>query len=625
MLQAIRSRAASVVVKALFVLLILSFGIWGIGDIFRNHSPETVVATVGDRDIRAEELQNALRPVMERLSARLGSPIDLQQAKKLGVIDEVLRSLIDGSLLDQEAARLELGASDDVIRNAITRNPNFKGAGGTFDPAAFRALLAANGLSEDQYVARLRADIPRQDLLLAVTAGAAAPQPMVDALYRYRNEKRVAVVVALPGAGAGDVGQPGEDALTKFYDAHQDLFRAPEYRSLTVVSLAPSDLAQGIEIPEAKLKDEYDQRQDEFVLPERRDVQQILAPSEAKAKEAAAALAAGKDWKEVATQIAGQNPETVELGLMTRDAMPKALADVAFELPVDKASDPVQSPLGWHILRVVKIAPPATQTFEEAKAKLEAEVARREAVDRVYKVANQVDDALAGGATLDDVVARFGLKKTVVDAVDESGLDPDGKTAPLPAAPAEVLKLAFATEAGRTSRVTETADDAIFAVRVDKVTPPVVRPLAEVRDKAIAAWREEQQRERAAKEADALAAAVKPETTLAALAAEKGLKATTTEPFLRSPGREAALAPALIAKLFAAKPGEAVTAADATGSYVAQLTQVQSADQIPEAAAASLKRELTAGLQRDLGDEFNQALRAHFPVDVKRAVVDQMF
>ena len=489
MLQAIRSRASSVVVKALFVLLILTFGIWGIGDIFRNRSPETVVATVGDRSIRAEELQTALRPVMERLNARLGGPIDLQEAKKLGVIDEVLRSLIDSSLLDQEAARLQLEVSDDVIRNSITRNPNFKGTDGAFDPAAFRALLGANHLTEDQYVARMRADIPRQDILLAVTAGVAAPAPMVDALYRYRNEKRVADVVALPNVGAGDVGQPSEDELTKFYDAHQDLFRAPEYRSFTLVSLAPSDLAQGIEIPEARLKDEYDQRQDEFVLPERRDVQQILAPSEEKAKEAASALAAGKDWKEVATTIAGQNPETIDLGLMKRDEMPKQLADIAFELPLDKPSDPIQSPLGWHILRVVKIEPPATQTFEEAKAKLEAEVARREAVDRVYKIANQIDDALAGGAALDDAAAKFGLKKTVIDAVDEGGQDREGKTVTLPVASAEVLKLAFATEQGRTSRVTETADDAIFVLRVDKVTPPEVRPLAEVKDKAIAAWR----------------------------------------------------------------------------------------------------------------------------------------
>src|SRR6202011_1305484 len=125
-------------------------------------------------------------------------------------------------------------------------------------------------------------------------------------------------IVSLPVAAVGDVGQPSETDLKSFYEAHQDLFRAPEYRGFTLVSLDPSDIAKDIEIPEAKLKEEYDQRQDELQIPERRDVEQILAPSEEKAKEAEAALTAGKDWREVATTIAGQNSDTIDLGLVRR-------------------------------------------------------------------------------------------------------------------------------------------------------------------------------------------------------------------------------------------------------------------------------------------------------------------
>ena len=90
MLQAIRSKAGSFVVKALFALLILTFGVWGIGDIFRTHSTDTVVATVGDHSIRADELQTALRRALEQLSTRFGSAIDLQQAKQLGLVDQTL-------------------------------------------------------------------------------------------------------------------------------------------------------------------------------------------------------------------------------------------------------------------------------------------------------------------------------------------------------------------------------------------------------------------------------------------------------------------------------------------------------------------------------------------------------
>jgi peptidyl-prolyl cis-trans isomerase D len=625
MLQAIRSRAGSYVVKVLFALLILTFGVWGIGDIFRSRGTDTVVATVGDQSIRAEELQTALRRALEQLSARFGSALDLQQAKQLGLVDQTLAQLIDRGLIDQEAARLKLDISDDLIRNVITENPNFRGSDGRFDRSLFGAVLAANNLTEDQYVALLRRDIPRNDLLHAVTAGAVVPQSAVDLLYRYRNEKRTADIVALPIAGAPDAGQPSEDELNAFYEKHPDLFRAPEYRGFSLVSLDPSDIAKDIEIPEAKLKEEYDQRQDELQIPERRDVEQILAPSEEKATEAEAALAAGTDWREVATKIAGQDPETIDLGLMRRDEMPSALGEVAFDLPLNKPSEPVKTPLGWHILRVVKIEPPVTQSFDAAKPKLEADLAHQEAVDRIYKVANKADDALAGGATLSDVAEKFGLKATTVEAVDVGGRDPQEKPVTLPVSAGDVLKLAFATSEGQTSRVTETPDGAIFALRTDKVIASQVKPLDEVKDKAVAAWQADRRREIVAKQAEELAAAVSPETRLATVAGEKGLKATTSPPFTRHPENDTAVPPPLVAKLFAAKPGEVVTASDPTGSYVAQLDEVQRPENVSQTAAAGLSHELDTAQQADLAEEFTRALRAHFPVEIRREALDRFF
>ena len=209
MLQAIRSRAGSFIVKLLFGLLILTFGIWGIGDIFRNRpTADTVIATVGDKSIRAEDLQEAVRREIDRLSAQFRGAIDVQQAKKLGVIDNVFEILINRSLLDQEAARLRLEVSDNVIRDAVSDNPKFKTPDGHFDRVLFNEVLAQNHLTEDQFVTAMRHDILRGDLAQAVAVGVAAPQSMVDLLYRYRNEQRVADIVALPIADAGTASPP---------------------------------------------------------------------------------------------------------------------------------------------------------------------------------------------------------------------------------------------------------------------------------------------------------------------------------------------------------------------------------------------------------------------------------
>jgi peptidyl-prolyl cis-trans isomerase D len=627
MLQAIRSKAGSLVVKGLFGILILTFGVWGIGDIFRDRAPDTVVATVDGTTIGADALESALRPALERMQMQTGSPIDFRQARKLGVLDDVLGQLVDASLNEAEAARLQLVASDEVLRGAIEQNPNFRGPNGVFDRTAFNAVLAANHLTEDQYVAQLRSAIPRTDLLRAVTGGAAVPPALVDRLYRYRAEERVADIVSLPAAGAGDVGQPSEVELTAFYDAHKDMFRAPEYRALMIESLSPSELATRIAVPEAKLEEQYAERQADFVTPERRDIEQILASSEAKAKAVQAALAAGKDWREVATTIAGQNPDTIDLGLMTRAELPKELADPAFALPLNKPSAPIESTLGWHILRIVRIEPPATETFAQAKAKLAAKVAHDEAVDRIYKVADQLDDALAGGASIEEAGKKFGLTKTVVAAIDENGRGPDGKEPSLPIARAEAAKLAFATDEGQISRVTETNDNALYVLRTDKVIPPSIRPLAAVKPAAIAAWQAEKRAAAVAKEAAALAQSVTPGTRLVTAANAKGLKVATSPPLLRSGSTGAPMPPALVAKLFETKPGGVVTATDATGAYVAQLDTIEVPDKSPtaKAAKAELAQELNAEMQFDLGAEFTSGLRQHFPVEIHQKVLDQMF
>src|SRR5260370_36852564 len=129
-----------------------------------------------------------------------------------------------------------------------------------------------------------------------------------------------------------------------------------------------------------------------------------------------------------------------------------------------------------------------TKAFGQEKAGNEHEVQEQAAVDRFERSGNQLGDWVAGGRPLGDAAAKFGLKVTTVAAADLGGNDPDGKPVALPVAKEEILKTAFATERGDSSRVVETQDGSIFAVHLDKVIAPRVRPPAEVKDKAVAAW-----------------------------------------------------------------------------------------------------------------------------------------
>ncbi len=192
-------------------------------------------------------------------------------------------------------------------------------------------------------------------------------------------------------------------------------------------------------------------------------------------------------------------------------------------------------------------------------------------------------------------------------------------------APQDVLKIAFATNQGDTSRITDTQDGSIFAVRVDKITPPEIRPFDEVKDAVVSNWQAEQKEQKAQKEAEALAAAARSAGSLAKAAGDKGLTLFAGQSLTRTPQQNQTAPPPLVAKLFTAKQGDVVTVSGPTGAYAAQLKEVQIPEAVPDDAAKALAGQLTNAQKLDLAGEFTEALRRRFPVEVKREALDRMF
>ncbi|PWC37587.1 SurA N-terminal domain-containing protein [Azospirillum sp. TSO35-2] len=623
MLQFIRNFAGSWVVKILFVLLILSFGIWGIGDVFRSQTP-TTVAEVGKVEIGREALDQEFRRQMERLRPMLGGNLTAEQAKRFGLLDQALQSLIQRTLFDLAAQDLGIAVGPEVVKLRIADEPAFRNPQGKFDPTLFRTVLRSNQLTEDGYVAMIQRETARQLVAGAVGANVTAPQPLVQQLYRYRGEKRVAEVVTLPNASIGDVGVPDDATIKQSYDDHQVRFTAPEYRALTVAQLSPEALAKDVKIEDAQLRKAYDERANEFGTPEKRTVQMVVVDDEAKAKQIAEA-AKTKGFGEAAKE-AGVEPVTLDN--IARNDLPE-LGDAAFALEPGKVSDALKSGLGWHVLTVTGVTPGAVKSLDDVRGQLEAELKKEQALDAVFSIANRVEDQLASGAPLEEVAQAQGLVLTKVAAVDSTGKAPDGRDAApnLPGLKAQ-LASAFQLKTGATSNLAEGEGSTFTAVRVDSVIPAAVRPLADVRDQVIAEWQKDQRAERAAKKAEEIAAKLKQGAEAAAqdVATQAGASFAMTTPFARDAQSVEGLPGDMVAKLFAAKPAEVISGATADAQVVARLKEVIPADpQAADADLAPVRAAVEQGLQNDLMAEFAEALRAKYPVSIHRQRIDQFF
>lgn len=625
MLQAIRSRAGSLIAKVLFAMLIVAFGLWGIGSWLTGGAPDTTVATVGKIKIPGEALSAAVRTQVQNLrqDPTYGANFDVEQAKQLGMVNDELDQLVDDSLVTQEIDRLKLTVGPDAVRAAIVANPSFHVPGGQFDPERYRQLLSSIGKNDTQYEASVRNDLVRGALNESIAGGATAPKPLVDAFYRMLAEKRVADTVMIPFASVTDIAEPSEKDLADFHDQHAEGFRAPELRTFEVAYLTLDDLAKTIQISDDELKDEYQRRIDSFKVPDKRHVEQIIVQDQAVADQAETALKSGQAFAAVAKDVAKMASGPIDLGLVSKEELDEpTLADAAFKLEKDGISEPIKTSFGWHILHVTDVQAAKTESFEEARPKLQAELAHDAADSQIGKLMNKVDDNLARGDSLDKVAADLQLE-VAKPTVDQTGHTATGSAVGLPSP--DILRTAFSTDAGQVSNVGDLPDGGFFVLRVDNVTPSAVRPLSEVHDQVVAAWQQQQRIDRVTKTAKEIVDAVNGGKALKDVAAERNLKITTTAPLERGVAPDN-LPPMVVTAIFGAKPHQAVQGPSQDGVYVAELTQVIPADPATDKPKVdAITAQIGQQIQRDLLTEYAGALRKYFPVEINQPNVDKVF
>ncbi len=618
MLTSLRKSAASWLAKLLFALLILSFAAWGIGD-YLAPEVDDAVARVGESEIPAEEFRRDYARRLNGLRRQFGAHFSPELAAQFGLAEEVLDAVVRRQLVELEAGRLGLVVGDDQVSNAILMDTSFHGALGAFDRALFERLLLANGLSEGQFVALMRRDIQRRQIDRSVERNAAAPRAMAEALFRHRNEKRVATVIRVP-KDAEIAEEPGEAALRDYLEANKDAFMAPAYRAVTAIVLDPDQWLDRVETDPLEVREIYDARIEDFTIPEVRTVRQMLFDDETQARDAAARLRTGADF----AAAAGELGVTVsDLGSVSRDQLPEpSLADAAFGLEAPgPVEEPVNTVLGWHVLTVDAIEPGSVTPFEDLEEGLRREIARERAIELLAEVATDLDDQLGGGASFEEAAGALDLTLLELPAVDASGLDrkgeqPDG----LPAGRA-FLRTAFSTPVGEDSLVLDLEDGGHFVLRVEGETPVALRSFEDARDDLAEAWRADRIDEAAKARAEALARELREGRAPSAVAGDLALR--TSKAIMRTESdREAGLAGEAVASVFAADKGEVVVA-EAQGSYAVAVVDTIEPPAHDEEAIEGIREELSAGMAVDVVRQYHQALEDRFGVTVNRDLLTQ--
>src|SRR5262245_23479121 len=247
MLRGLREASSGWIGKSImFVavgLLVVSFAIWGIGDIFRGFGRSSL-AKIGRTEITIEQFRQIYNERLQLLGRQLGRPITPEQARALGFDRQIVQQIFSEIVLDEYARMQRLGISDEEIARRIRQDPTFQGPNGQFDRQRFEILLRQGGFTEGRYVAEQRRGMLRRQLVNTVVGPPIVPKAEVEAADRYHNEQRSIDYVLLDRAQAGEISAPAPEMLAEYFEQRKAQFRAPEFRKLVVLSLIPSEYAR---------------------------------------------------------------------------------------------------------------------------------------------------------------------------------------------------------------------------------------------------------------------------------------------------------------------------------------------------------------------------------------------
>ncbi|MBU3739008.1 MAG: peptidyl-prolyl cis-trans isomerase [Rhodoferax sp.] len=483
----------------LFLLVIPSFVLFGIDGYNSLRAGGDVVATVAGQDITSNEWDSAHRAEVERLRAAMPNLdpklLDSEQGRQA-----TLERLVRERVLMKAAEDLRLQTTDARLAQALQENPSIadlRRPDGSLDMDRYRQLAASQGLTPEGFEARVRRDLSQRQIESALTASGLVPPSVAAVSLNAFFERREVRVARFAAADFATRLAPSDAELEAYYKAHPGEFQAPEQMRVEYLVLDLDAVKRGIAISEADLRTYYEQNAARLASAEERRASHILiaSPKDApaaereKARQRAAELVvqARKSpdaFAELArkhSQDAGSATRGGDLDFFGRGAMVKPFEDATFAMKKGDISDVVASDFGYHIIKLTDIKLPAQRSFEEMRAKLEADLRAQQAQRKFAESAEVFTNTVYEQSdSLKPEADKLKLDIRTADKLTREGAAALSAQLGNP----KVLAALFSPDAidkKRNTEAIETGPSQLLSARVVQHTPARTLPLEEVR------------------------------------------------------------------------------------------------------------------------------------------------
>ena len=624
MAESIGGKIRNTLVGILIGMLVLAFAVWGVNDMF-TPGANNAVATVGDMEVSTQEFDTLFARELERINSERPEALTNQQAFDQGLQNQILQSMITNTVVKIDADDLGVGVNKSLARREISNIPAFQNElTGEFDENKLNQALARARITRKQFEDDTLSSLRSQQTIPAITGGLVAPANYAAMQYKFLTEQRRASVLTLTPAAVAEPETPSDEVLQAYVDENSVRYMAPEYRRFSMIRVEPFDFTADLEIDPEQVQESFDYRVSTGTIgsPETRSIALITTSDEAKANEAVAQLEAGTDPEVVASGLGLEAPDIYESvgrnGLVDPES-----SKAAFELAEGEGRAVLGGLGSWNAVYVQGITPAEVPDFEESRAEIEEELLNATALDAIYDLTAEIEDARLDNLPLIEIAERAKVPMSEYPFIDRNGQTQEGirmsgfSGIPGISADDTILRTLFTADLGFETDLFETATGGYAMIRVDDIIDRKMKPFEDIREEAMSAYMSEQRAEALRAKAIELTERVRGGESLDALKAEIGDAADLSQTGLVRTNPPEFLGPQVTVGLFDGAVGDVVRGPGAQGitQQIAKLERITaSQDGLAGTYLEVLQEQATSSISNDIQNAYQAAIIKENPV-----------
>jgi len=515
--RASKSKIGTGIIALIGLLIVIGFA-WGdISSLSLGNAglSADTLAEAGSMDVTDRDMSSAMQ---RRLGQVREQNPEAGYADLAADFDPLLESLIELRALEAFAAKNGFIVSKRLVDAEIAKLPGVRGLGGQVSTQGYQAFLAQQHMTDSEVRSLITGTLLQQLLVTPVANNARVPVGVATPYASMLLEAREGQVQLVPIEPFAAGLNPTDAQIQQFYASNRNRYMVPEQRVLKLARVGPEKLANVTASPQ-EIEAYYKAHQDVYGAKDIRTIDQAVVPDQKVAAGIAQRARSGQGFVD-AVKPAGLASADVQLGQQTRaqfsDVAGEKVAAAAWSAKAGEVLGPIQSPLGWHVIKVESTQTQPGKSLAQASSEIAAKVTDDKRKEALADLVDKIQDELDGGANFDQAAKAANLQVTTTPLITASGIQRGDPSFKFPPELAPALKSGFEIAPTDEPVLEQLAEDKGFVlVAPSQVVATAPAPIASIREQVRSDWIRRQALARARAAADAIAAKARGKMSLA--------------------------------------------------------------------------------------------------------------